>query len=148
MFSLVRALDVSHNTHSTNQCHSSILWDRETNTLKQRCSSFSVFEGHLVESHKITKSAKLRHGRDDDVHQRLLFFYFDRCTISPVWPMSGSRTWTESRRYRAYPPKSRFSLKRVPLALFSRPHLSSSLNNHQLRYVFLLGGGVLTSSVD
>jgi len=74
----------AHHTHSTNECNPSTLWDRETNISKQRCRSSSVFEGHLVESYQVTKSAKLRHGRDDDVHRGLLVFYFDRCTISPA----------------------------------------------------------------
>jgi len=48
-------------------------------------------------------------------------------------------TKKESRSHRAYPPKSRFSLKRVPLALFSRPHRSSNLDGDQLRYVSFPG---------
>jgi hypothetical protein len=83
MFSHARARSL-HNTYSTDECEPSTLWDRETDTLKQRCSSSSVFERNFVESDQIAKSAKFRHGRDEDEHRGLLVFYFDRCTASPA----------------------------------------------------------------
>ena len=82
-FSLVRA-GGGYITYSTNERNPSTLWDREPNIPKQRRNSSSVLEGDLIESHQIAKCAELCHGRDDDVHRGLVFFYFDCCAVSPA----------------------------------------------------------------